>query len=268
MSTTAPPVSAFMITFNNERTVETALRSLSWADELVVVDSHSTDRTPEIARRYATVFDQREWPGFRDQYQYAMDRCTHDWCVFADADEELSPALIREIPTILSRNAKAPHHQQIRGYYGHRRTWYLGRWIEHGAWVPDFELRLVDRRVSQWRGGLHARIYTDGPVAHLKHFIYHYTYADIADQLKTINDYSTTAADDMRRESRTFSWAKLVVSPPTRFVRDYILKRGFLDGFAGLVIAVNTMCYVFNKHAKLREQEKRFADSAPGEQGT
>jgi len=199
------PVSAYLITFNNARSVEQALQSLTWADEIVVVDSFSTDATPEIARRYATRFEQRAWPGFRDQYQYAAGLCRHDWQIFVDADEVVPPELAAEIQEELRRNAARPEPEQVRGYYGHRRTYYLGRWILHGGWVPDFEIRLCHRGHARWAGDLHAKIHVDGKVAHLGHFYQHYTYANIAEQLATIDNYSGTAAADMDRNGRRFS---------------------------------------------------------------
>ena len=172
-----------MITYNNARTVERALRSVSWADEVVVIDSFSDDGTLDIARRYAQTVEQREWPGFRDQYQYAADLCSHDWVFFADADEEVSAALAAEMQEALSRNARRPDSERISGYHGHRRTYYLGRWIMHGGWVPDHEIRLYRRDRGRWEGGLHANIHVDGLTADLRNFYYHYTYAGISDQL-------------------------------------------------------------------------------------
>ncbi len=245
-----------MITFNNARTVEKALQSVQWADEIVVVDSFSTDATPEIAKRYATTFEQRKWPGHCKQYQYAMDLCTHDWRIFVDADEVLSPELIEELQKELVRNRQRTETERVNGYYGHRRTWYLGRWIEHGGWLPDYELRLCHKDKGHWAGGLHAKLEVQGRTAHFKHVYYHYTYADISDQLKTIDNYSSTAASDMQTAGKPFSFLHLIGNPLCRFLRDYFLKRGFLDGFPGLVVAVNTMFYVFIKHAKLWELQR------------
>jgi glycosyltransferase involved in cell wall biosynthesis len=247
------PVSAYLITFNNARTLEKALESLSWVDEIVVVDSFSTDATPEIARKYANRFEQRKWPGFRDQYQYASTRCTHDWVLFLDADEEVSQELATEIQEELARNAARSAPDRVAGYNGHRRTWYLGRWILHGGWVPDFEIRVYDRRQGAWKGDLHAKVHVDGPVRDLHGFLYHYTYADVSEQLQTIDRYSTTAAEDMLRNGKRFSFFHMLGNPAFRFVRDYVLKRGFLDGFPGLVVALNTAFYVLAKYAKLWE---------------
>jgi len=258
------PVSAYMITFNNARTVEKALQSLTWADEIVVVDSFSTDETIDIVGKYATKVEQRKWPGFQDQYQYASEQCSHPWTVFLDADEEFCPELIAEMREELQRNAQRPEGERAVGYEVHRRTFYLGRWIMHGGWVPDHEIRLYDRRHGTWKGGMHAKVRMDGRVEALKHFCYHYTYQNISDQIKTVDKYSTTEAGDKLAADKRFSLLSLLLSPPARFFRDYFLKRGFLDGLPGLIIAVNTAFYVFNKHAKFweaRQQREHPPDS-------
>jgi glycosyltransferase involved in cell wall biosynthesis len=250
------PVSAYMITFNNGRTVERALKSLHWVDEIVVVDSFSTDATVEIVKRYATRFEQRQWPGFRDQYQYASDLCRHEWRLFIDADEEIASRLAEEMQSELSRNAERPETERISGYQGHRRTFYLGRWIMHGGWVPDHEIRLYHRDKGSWKGDLHAKVHVDGPEADFAHFYYHYTYADISDHIQTVDRYTTTAAEDMVRNGKRFSWYHLFGNPLVRFLREYLLKGGFLDGMPGFIVAVNSMYYVFMKHAKLWEVQR------------
>lgn len=252
------PVSAYIITFNNERTLETALRSLHWVDEIVVVDSFSTDRTLEIARRYTDKIQQRKWPGFRDQYQYASEQCTHEWALFIDADEEISPALATEMQEALRTNLAKPESEQVNGYHADRRTYYLGRWHLHGSWVPDHEVRLYRRSRGRWEGGLHANIHIQGRESRLRHFYYHYTYENIADQLDTIGRYSDSAVKDMLAENRPFSLLKLLGNPPARFLRDYLFKGGFRDGLPGLIVAVNSTFYIFIKYAKLWEARQSF----------
>lgn len=260
-------ISAYMITFNNARTVERALSSVAgWVDEIVVVDSYSTDDTPAIAKKYAGTFLQRPWPGFRDQYQFAAEQCRNDWIIFIDADEEISPALATEIQEEIRRNLDRPPAERIEGYYGHRRTWYLGRWILYGGWRPDREIRLYNRNSGSWAGDLHAKVDVRGRTAHLRHFYYHYTYAGISDQLQTIDKYSTIAGGDMQRAGRRFSAIRLLTSPPARFLRDYFLKLGFLDGFPGFIVAVNTAFHVFTKHAKLWEMERSPPSFPPDDQ--
>ncbi len=245
-------ISACMITFNNSRTVEKALLSVvPWASEIIVVDSFSTDTTFEIVKKYATFCEQRKWPGFRDQYNYCISRAENDWVIFLDADEVISPALADEIVLRVEED-----DDRYDGYIAHRRNFYLGRWIMHGGWVPDYEVRLFRKSRGAFEGALHANVKVRGRVGELKNFYYHYNYKDIADQIATINRYSDTAAHDMLEEGRCFSFIDLLLRPPIRFIKEYFLKRGFLDGMPGLVIAVSTMYYVFAKYAKLWELER------------
>jgi glycosyltransferase involved in cell wall biosynthesis len=218
-----PKISIYLITRNNERTMERALASITWADEVVVVDSFSTDKTPEICRRFTDRVIQRPWPGFREQYQHAADLTTHPWVMFIDADEEVSQELAEEIQRVVREGGKG-----FNGFVIYRRTYYLGRWIRYGAWYPDCEIRLYRREKGRWEGGLHAKIVVDGNVGSLKHEVLHYTYRDISDQIQTID-------------------------PPFRWIKEYLFKQGFRDGVPGVVIIVATMFYVFVKHAKLWE---------------
>lgn len=244
-------ISVCMITFNNARTVEQALASVkAWADEIVVVDSFSTDATPEIARRYTDNFEQRPWPGFRDQYNYCVAKAANDWVAFIDADEVIPPALAAAMQA-----RPAEDGGRYDGYIAHRRTFYLGRWIMHGGWVPDYEIRLFRKSRGGFAGGLHAKVAVPGPVGELPGFYEHYNYRDLADQIDTINRYSATAAQDMRAAGRRFHLYDLLLRPPLRFLKEYLFKRGFADGMPGLVIAASTLYYVFVKYAKLWELE-------------
>ena len=243
-----PKTSVYIITRNNERTVERALASVKWADEIVVVDSFSTDKTPEICRRFTDRVIQRPWPGFREQYQCAADLTTHPWIMFIDADEEASPELAEEIQGVVKEGGKG-----FDGFIIYRRTYYLGRWIRHGAWYPDYEIRLYRREKGRWEGGLHAKIVVDGNVGSLKHEYLHTTYRDISDQIHTLDLYSRIEAEDMFKAGERFSLFKLLFRPLFRLIKEYLFKQGFRDGIPGLVIIVATMFYVFIKHAKLWE---------------
>lgn len=242
------PVSVYVLAGNNRRTIEACLRSLGWVQELVIVDSFSTDGTFEICKRFTDNLYRREWGGYREQYQFAADQTTLAWIMFVDADEEVPPELAEEIRSELKTRAK-----DFDGYIAHRRTYYLGRWIRHGGWYPDFEVRLYRRDKGKWEGGLHAKVVVSGRVTSLKHRYLHYTYRDISDQIQTIDRYSQAAAEDLLRSGKAFSAFKLLFHPPFRFVKEYIFRGGFLDGIPGLVIIVSTMFYVFMKYAKFWE---------------
>ena len=247
-----PKVSIYMITYNNEETIERALKGVTWANEIVIVDSLSNDRTVEIGRRFTDKLFQRKWPGHRDQYQYAADLTTHEWIMFVDADEEVSPELAEEIRKELSGKGEG-----VDGFFVYRRTFYLGRWIQYGGWYPDGEIRLYRRKKGRWEGGLHARVVVNGRVRSLKNLYHHYTYRDISDQIQTIDKYSRIAAEDMVQQGEAFSLFKLLFHPPVRFIKEYFVKSGFRDGLPGLVIVMSTMYYVFIKYAKLWELTKR-----------
>jgi glycosyltransferase involved in cell wall biosynthesis len=241
-------LSVYMITYNNARTVGRALESVKWADEIIVVDSFSTDKTAEICQKYTDKIFQRRWPGHRDQYQYAADLTAHPWIMFVDADEEVSPELAEEVRRELGGGA-----EEVDGFFVYRRTFYLGRWIRYGGWYPDGEIRLYRRDKGRWEGGLHARVVVDGRVQPLKNLCHHYTYRDISDQIQTIDKYSRIAAEDMAQKGEKFSFFKLLCHPPFRFIKEYFFKSGFRDGLPGLVIIISTRYYVFIKYAKLWE---------------
>ncbi len=249
-------ISAYVITYNNERTVEKALQSLDWADEIVVVDSFSSDKTPEIAKKYADKFQQQTFLGFQKQYQSAATLCSHQWRFFLDADEEVPQEMADSIRKIAQEQESLPEDKRVYGFIGHRRNFYLGKWIMHGGWVPDRELRLYHSEHGDWTEGLHSCLQVEGETGVLGGLLRHYPYDGISGQLATIDKYSTIAAEDMLREGKKVSLFKMIFNPPWRFFRDFVLKRGFMDGFAGFVIAINTVFYVFIKHAKLYELTK------------
>ncbi len=242
------PVSVYVLTTNNRRTIERCLESLSWAQEIVVVDSFSQDGTYDLCRPYADKLIQRAWTGHRDQYQYAADLTTQDWIMFVDADEEIPPELAEEIGKALREKGK-----DLDGYFAYRRTYYLGRWIRYGGWYPDGEIRLYRREKGKWEGGLHAKLVVDGKIGTLKHQYHHYTYGNISDQIQTIDKYSKIAAEDLFESGKKFRLFNLLLNPPFRFFKEYLLKSGFRDGLPGLIIIVSTMYYVFIKYAKLWE---------------
>ncbi|HUL21120.1 MAG TPA: glycosyltransferase family 2 protein [Thermodesulfobacteriota bacterium] len=242
------PVSVYVLTTNNLRTIERCLKSLSWAQELVVVDSFSQDGTFELCKQYTGKIFQRTWSGHRDQYQHAADLTTHDWIMFVDADEEIPPELAEEIRQELNGRGK-----DFDGYFAYRRTYYLGRWIRYGGWYPDGEIRLYRREKGRWEGGLHAKLVVDGKIGVLKHQYHHYTYGNISDQIQTIDKYSKIAAEDLFESGEKFSLFHLLLHPPFRFVKEYLLKSGFRDGLPGFIIIISTMYYVFIKYAKLWE---------------
>jgi glycosyltransferase involved in cell wall biosynthesis len=242
-------ISACVITYNEEQKIARCLRSLSWCDEIVVLDSYSSDRTLEICRQFTDRIHQHEWMGYVGQRNIAREMATHPWILFLDADEEVSPRLrdeiLREFRTGTGKTA---------GYEFPRLVYYLGRWILHGEWYPDVKLRLFRKEHGRSEGQEpHDRVEVNGPVRRLSAPIWHYTYDGIRDHLDTINRFSTITARQMLVAGKRFRWTDLLVRPVLRFLRGYLLRRGFRDGTPGLIIATINAYGVFVKYAKLWE---------------
>jgi glycosyltransferase involved in cell wall biosynthesis len=246
------PLSVYMITLNNGHTIEKALQSVAgWAEEVIVVDSHSTDMAPEIIGKYTDRLYQYDTSNMKDKYQYAQDLCKNQWVLFIDADEWLTPEIKEEIAWIISTETA------YNGCIVNRRNVYLGREIKYGGWYPDHEIRLYKKEKGKWEGGIHAKIHVEGKTGTLKNHYMHTPYADTAHQIRTIDRYSEAYADDLHTSGRRFHLINMLMRPIYRFFRDYIFKRGFLDGTPGLIIIASTMYYVFMKQAKLWEMERK-----------
>ena len=246
------PLSVYMITYNNGPTVEKALKSVAgWASEVVVVDSESTDGTIEAVCRHTDKLYQFVTTSQREKYQYAQDQCVHPWVLFIDADEWLTREIKDEIAKLLSEGTA------FDGFMVERKNFYLGRVIRHGGWYPDHEIRLYRKERGSWRGGIHAKVHVEGRIGALKHHYMHTPYADISHQIRTVDRYSGAFAEDLKSSGRTFHLLNLLGRPFYRFFRDYVFKAGFRDGVPGLIIAASTMYYVFMKHAKLWELERK-----------
>ncbi|MGQ0733699.1 MAG: glycosyltransferase family 2 protein [Acidobacteriota bacterium] len=241
-------LSATVITRNESRNLGAALESLQWADEIVVVDSESTDDTVAIARRYTDKVFVRPWPGYAAQKNFAADQASADWILSVDADERITAGLRDEIQALRQGTPAAV------GYRIPRVAFHLGRWIRSTDWYPDRQLRLYDRRRARWAGRLvHESVRADGPVAHLRGEIQHYPYRDLAHHVETMDRYTTLAARQMFEDGRRAGWWQLLALPRLVFFRNYILRGGFRDGTAGLIISSMNAEYVGLKYAKLWE---------------
>ena len=250
--TAAPFLSVCIITGNEEANVRRCLESVAWADEIVVVDSFSTDRTTEIAREFTDRVFQHRWVGYIGQKAIARNLARGEWILFVDADEAVSPALRSEILSTLRRGVP----EGVDGFDFPRQVWYMRRWIRHGDWYPDAKLRLFRKARGRCCGiEPHERIEVEGEVRHLRAPLFHYTYADVADQIDTMNRFSSISArnERLRRMPAAYLLWGMLMHPPFRFFRCYFLKRGFLDGVAGLVIARSAAFSTFVKYAKLWE---------------
>ncbi len=245
------PLSVYMITLNNGPTIERALQSVAgWADEIIVVDSHSIDGAIGIIEKYTNTLFQNDTSSQGEKYQYAQDKCKNRWVLFIDADEWLTKEFKEEVEKVISSGTTSD------GYIAHRRNIYLGREIKYGGWYPDREIRLYRKDKGSWEGGIHAKVHVDGNINTLKNYYMHTPYTDTAHQIRTIDRYATAFAEDLFQSQRRFRLFNMLMRPPFRFFRDYIFKKGFLDGIPGLIIAVSTIYYVFMKQAKLWEMER------------
>jgi len=255
-------ISAFVITFNEESNIAGCLDSVRWADELVVVDSFSTDRTVEIASRYTDRIFQREFAGHVAQTRWGSELTTCPWILWLDADERLT----REAQDELRRALTEHRRPGYRGYAFPRKTFFMGRWIAHSGWYPQHKLRLWDRRFGHVGGEEpHARVEVNGPVKKLKGNILHYTYPrGIVDMVATSTKYAAYAAKARHQAGTRFSLASLLLKPPATFLKKYLLQLGFLDGMPGLAISIVSAYYRFVREAIIWElQSGRRPVEAP-----
>lgn len=243
-------VTATVITFNEAANIEAALDSLSFADEIIVVDSESTDDTVARARRFTDRVFVRPWPGYIAQKNFAAEQAAHDWIVSLDADERVSPPLADEIKGLLAEGSQPT----AAGYRIPRVTFHLGRWLRSTDWYPDYQLRLYDRRRARWEGRhVHESVRADGPVGRLSGEILHYAYRDLSHHLLTMDRYTTLAARQMFEDGRRAGFWDLALHPPAAFLRNYLLRGGFRDGVPGLIVSAMNARYVGLKLAKLWE---------------
>ena len=246
-----PRVSVTIITFNEAEHIGPAIDSVAWADEVIVVDSGSTDGTVAIAERKNARVSTRSWNGYVDQKNHAAALAANDWIFSLDADERVPPALASEIQALLQ--SEPPR----RGYRVPRVTFHLGRWIRTTDFYPDYQTRLYDRRAARWQGNyVHESVRVDGGPGYLRNDLEHYSFRDLSDQVARLNHYSALAARQMHEAGRRANAFDLLLHPPAAFLRNYVLRRGALDGGAGLVISLVNAYGVFLKFAKLWEMER------------
>ncbi len=241
------PLSATIITMNEEKNIADCLASLDFTDEIVVVDSGSTDRTVDICRANPKVrFFHQDWLGFGRQKNLASSHAKNDWILNLDADERVSSSLRHSIECADGAAFSAARMA--------RENFFGKRWIRHCGWYPDYTFRLYDRRICRFSERLvHESLEHDNRVETLKGNLLHFTYTDISDFLHRNNKYSTLSAQEMFRDGKSTSTAYLFLRPLATFIKMYLIRRGFLDGLSGLVLSLLYTQYTFCKYAKLME---------------
>ena len=246
-----PKLSVTVVAKNEAADLGAALASVAWADEIVVVDSHSSDGTVAVARQHTDRVVVHDWLGHIEQKNYAASLASHDWILSLDADERVTPALADEIKTTLAAGPRDAAFEIPRV------TWHLGRWVRTTDWYPDYQDRLYDRRRARWTGRyVHESLTTDGSSGRLRGEIQHYAYRDIADHLETIDRYTTLAARQMHEDGRRAGLLQIAGHPPLAFLRNYIARGGIRDGVPGLIISSMNAYYVLLKFAKLWELDR------------
>jgi len=258
-------ITATIITFNEEEHIRAAIESVSWANEVLVVDSCSTDATREIAQGCGARVIQREWPGFAGQKQFAAEEARTDWIFSLDADERVSKELRASIEDLLYTGEE----RLADGYRIARRAFYMGRWIRGGGWYPDRQLRLYKKSAGRWEGAyVHesVKMQPGARIASLNGDILHYSMSDASHHHRMIGErYAPLAARQMFEKGRRTSALQIAFAPPAAFLRSFILKGGFRDGLAGLAIARFAAHNVFLKYLMLWEMQNREPSTRDGE---
>ena len=246
-------LSVVIITLNEEANLARTLASVAWADEIVVVDSGSIDRTREVAESFHAKFFVEPWKGFAAQKNSALEKASGDWILSLDADEEVEPSLADEIRSVLAANPS------VDGFWIPRKNFFLGRWIKHGGFYPDRKLRLFRRGAGQFEDRpVHEDLRIGGTTASLQHNLLHHAYPTIEGYLEHMNRYSSLGAEmAVEKNPRAFSFIDIVIRPKLTFLYNYFLRLGFLDGREGLLLHLYHAQYVSWKYAKAWERSRK-----------
>ena len=257
-----PGISACIISYNEESNIGDCIDSVAWCDEVVVVDAFSRDRTTEIARKRGACVIENEWSGHVTQKNIALDAARCEWVIALDCDERVTPQLKETILGLLKTA------QDVSGYFIARKICYLGRWLEHGGWFPEWRLRLFLRNRGRWVGiDPHDTVHVEGGTARIAPqgrgadaaVILHYSFHSLTHQLSVLERYTEIQAGELFRSGRRVNPADLTVRPMWRFVRSYVVRRGFLDGTSGFHMAINNAYSAYMKYARLWEMQRGLA---------
>jgi glycosyltransferase involved in cell wall biosynthesis len=260
MPATRQPLSVAIITLNAAAQLEACLQSVRFADEIVVVDSGSSDGTPALAGRHGARVVQQDWLGFGPQKQFAVEQASHDWVLCLDADERVTPELRAGIENALKNLSTATAGSATPAFRCARRNRFLGRYLRHGEGYPDWSLRLFDRRQARWSAdAVHEKVETQGRIGELPGDLLHDSAESLAAYLTKQNRYTTLAAEMALAAGKRAGFARIAFSPLFRFVKFYLVRQGFRDGLPGLIhIAIG--CFnSFMKYSKMLERQNSDA---------
>ena len=250
-------LSVVIIAENEEDRIEDALKSCAGiADEIVVVDGYSMDRTVEIAQKYGAKIYKNPFIDFGSQKNFALDKAGNQWVLNLDADERISEMLEKELGQL---KQKPDNEIDADGFLIKRKTFYLGRWIKHSGWYPDRKLRLFRKAKSRWQGRIHEGLILEGKTKKIEGDILHFTYRNITDHINRLNRYSHMQAEDIARKKKKLLYLRALLLPPITFIRFYLWKLGILDGLPGLIIALVSSWATAMKYLKAIEMRREIS---------
>lgn len=243
-------ISISIICFNEEKKIRRCLESVKWADEIVVLDSFSTDNTLNICREYTGKIFQHAFDGHIQQKNRAMGFCSNEWIFCIDADEVVTDELRNSIRSLNLDN------KNVKGYSSARRVFYIGKWINHGGWYPDYKVRLVNKKFANW-GGInpHDELKVNGKTSRLAGDLLHYSYENVSAHINQVNKFTDIISGEYKKVGEKPSVLNLALRPFYKFIKMYFIKLGFLDGTRGFIIACIGAFYVFMKFVKLYEKK-------------
>jgi len=247
-------ISAYIICKNEEKHIRKCLESIKWCDEIIIVDSGSTDNTLNIVKEYTDKIYHKDWQGYRKQKMYAENLCSNDWVINLDADEELSMELKGEIFSFFSTNKSI----DFDGFYLNRLVYTLNTWWDKGGWIPEYRLRLYKKSASFWADqDIHEKVLVNGKTKKLTNFLYHYTFENFKTQLSLLNKYSTESAIEFYKNGKRVKWYNFILNPVSRFVKFYFLRKGFMHGTKGLIMAYMEANNTLVKYIKIYELQQK-----------
>lgn len=244
-------LSAIVITKNEAHNIRECLESIRWADEIVVVDAESKDATVEIAKQFTDKVFIKQWLGFAQAKQFALQQTSYNWILWLDADERVLPELAKEIQEIILQQT------DTAAFTIARRAYFLGKWIKHSGWYPGRVARLFQKKYASFNSAaVHEGLEIHGAVGELKHDLLHFTDPNLFHYFAKFNRYTSLAGKELFERKKKFKRSDVLLRPWWMFMKMYFLKQGFLDGIRGLLLALLSSAYVFTKYAKLWEQEE------------